>query len=414
MKNSANFGEQQTGEKTLSEKILGLTPEQRTDLPINAPYCCYAAGNLTPISIAIDGPGMPGLLEEAIKWPTSSTEEKAVIPPPIPEGVSGFWNPEQRIFRSRYVKPLAFGQTVYSPKEVTEALSLQDVFDVIHFLQSGKIFAFFDQFRLLAPPSRNDPLIYQVEYNDQIYNTVLVYRGCPYPYEYPFRPSVFRKFSSAHSVANYEQLRRYVHNLVIEYAWILWKLWLKPIEVETIVQQFKLLPWTYMIDVTYDIDVAIGFSLIGANGLPDHIPCIYQMLIMQPDTYSMGAHSIWNKLDFARVTKQKALSFIGFSETMADPNGFVIALTEHVLASKQTGYGWHHLGIENVRQRIQDIQDKVATQPNWLYPSESMERRLFVRNIIDGIRRKCGAFGIASDLQQDILQRLEKLEVEIN
>jgi hypothetical protein len=128
----------------------------------------------------------------------------------------------------------------------------------------------------------------------------------------------------------------------------------------------------------------------------------------------MGAHSVWNKLDFARIAQQKALSFIGFSETMADTNGYVIALTEHVLASKRTGYGWHHLGIENIQERIQIIQDKLATQHNWLYPSEAKEVQSFVNSVIDGIRRKYTSFVLDTDLRQEISQRLEELEAEVN
>ena len=352
------------------------------------------------------------MLEQAIKWSTPGTDEKAVVPPPIPEGVSGFWDPEQRIFRSRYLQPLAFGKTVYSPKEVTTQLSLRDVFDVVHFLRSGKLFAFFDRFGLLIPPSRHDALIYQFEYDDVTYNLSVVYRGCPFPYEYPFRPSAFRRFSAVDT--GFEELKRYVSNLVIESAWITWQVHLKPVDVETIIQQFKILPWTFMVDVTYDLNVAVGFALTHDMEIPDHIPCIYQLLVMQPDTYEIGAHSVWKIPNIARLKQQRALSFIGFSETMADPHGFVISLNEYVLASKRTGYGWHWLGFENVRQTIEEIEEKLRTQRNWLFPPEEKEVHSFVHNVVQGIRRKYTTFELRPDLLKEIDQRLGELEDEMS
>lgn len=195
---------------------------------------------------------------------------------------------------------------------------------------------------------------------------------------------------------------------------MLWQVWLKPIDVETIIQQFKLLPWTYMVDVTYDLNIAVGFSLQHNEQQPDHIPCIYQMLVMQPDTYEWGAHSVWKIPNIARFRQQRALSFIGFSETMADPHGFVISLNEYVLASKKTGYGWHQLGFENVRQTIEEIEEKLRTERSWLFPSEVKEVHSFVHNVVQGIRRKQAEFALHPDLLKEIDQRLGALEEEVS
>jgi hypothetical protein len=228
------------------------------------------------------------------------------------------------------------------------------------------------------------------------------------------RASVFRRFSFA-DAAPYDLLKRFVLNLVTELTWSLYRVALHQTEAESLVQHYKLLPWTYMTDLSYDVNVAKAFACPPPPGKATS-PTLYKIVLLNVDEYALGAGHI-SQLPFKRPAAQKALSLVGLNGLMQDPLGVIVSLSEHI----------HHFGPGSLDalggetfvlggRRFESLWlDDAAyrAMSSLLYPDEPEDTRLLFQTIITKLRAHAPQFGLGTDALGEVLTRLAALEVEL-
>jgi FRG domain-containing protein len=394
----ARFGPQKDGTPSLSEAVLAYGPGELRHMRLPAPVCVNEEGDFEPFFVVVDSPGYPGLLETSIDFSREGTDG---FPAPVPDGLPSWWDSEMRIWRTRYGIKLAQGDVLQPVLSQSNRLKFRDVLDVIHHVGRGIVFPFIDSlvpFRVFTDTSDgSEAEIMKIPSDDdprRSWTLSFMFRGAAYPYEYPLRPSLFRPFLKDGRISDaYLALLRLTLNLVVEFCWLEFGWLPMPWHATTIVQQYKLLPYTGMIDMTKDPRVALWFALQRDASAPDYDPTLYLITVMEPNSYTRGAHYMWN-MDtppymreasrsiprFLRHKAQRAISFAGLGPHMTDPTGLLVSLAEHRLGNPPSLRGLKDLWGDN------DLCAETLAMST-LFPTEPDGVKRMLGAVMAGIRR---------------------------
>ena len=171
----------------------------------------------------------------------------------------------------------------------------------------------------------------------------VLYRGTKYRYAHPLIPSSYREFKNIVEAQEYNRILIFSINLVIEAVFDEFGYLLTHNEAESIIQHYKIIPWTRMIDLTTDVNIAKAFAANLKESNMD--PCLYEVVIWNLDFFDTGGKLI-KKLPLARPDGQSAVAHFGLGFDMSTGNifdkyGFIMAVTEH---SFENGAGWEPFG----------------------------------------------------------------------
>jgi hypothetical protein len=216
-------------------------------------------------------------------------------------------------------------------------------------------------------------------------------------------------------VAPYDIMKRFVLNLVTELTWSLHRVPLFPTDAEALVQHYKLLPWTYVTDLSFDANVAKAFAC-PPPGTTATTPSLYKILLLNIDHYELGAHHI-NRLPFMRPAVQRAVSLVGLNGLMQDPTGVVASLTEHLQHFGPGSFeavGGEAFSLEGRQYESLWLEDSAYREmKQLLYPKEPADTRLLLQTIIANLRAHASEFGLAADALGEVLNRLDELDGEL-
>lgn len=394
-----------------------------------APVCVNEKGEFEPFFVVVDMPGYPGLLETSIDFSREGTDG---FPAPIPDGLPSWWDSEMRIWRTRYGVKFALGDLVQPVLSQDIRLKLRDVADVIHHVARGTPFPFMEAlvpFRVFTDTSDgSEARIISVANPPRSWTLSFMFRGAPYPYEYPLWPSLYRPFMKGLPTSDeiktwdsYLALLRLTLNLVVEFCWLEFGWLPMPWHATTIVQQYKLLPYTGMIDMTKDPRVALWFALQRDASAPDYDPTLYLITVMEPNSYMVGAHYMWN-MDtppymreasrsiprFLRLKAQRAISFGGLGPHMTDPTGLLVSLAEHRLGSPPSLRGLKDLWGD----RTNDLCAE-AIAMSTLFPTEPDGVKRMLGAVMAGIRRFLDVGALEPSLASACRLAVERLEASL-
>ena len=405
---------------TLSEVLLDLPRERSQHLRLDAPLIVNDQAVLVPTTFVVASEDNPllALREETanrllqLSPGERATALRALFPP---QGCVGSWDAQRRLYRTRYMTPSALRPPRIS-RALVEEFDLKDAFDFWACVQRGELCPFNEMTLPARPPDLERPWAFKFTYPDCPfpYSLSVAYRGCHSLYEYPLRASAFRQFTAA-DAAPYDLLKRFVLNLVTELTWSLHRVALHHTETESLVQHYKLLPWTYMTDLSYDVNVAKAFACPPPSGKAT-TPALYKIVLLNVDEYEFGGSHI-SQLPFKRPAVQKAVSLVGLNGVMQDPLGVIVSMTEHT----------HHFGPGSLDalggeafvlggRRFESLWLEDADYraiSSLLYPHEPEDACLLLQTIIAKLRAHVSQFGLGTDALDELLTRLAALEVEL-
>ncbi|MEK7992825.1 MAG: FRG domain-containing protein [Planctomycetota bacterium] len=406
---------------TLSEVLLDLPAERTRKLRLDAPLIVNDQGVVVPTTFVVSSEDNPLLalrertVNRLLELPPSDRKAafRALFPP---EGDVGSWDVRKRLYRTRYMMPSALGPPRIS-RDLAREFDLQDALDFWACVQRGELCPFNEMSLSARPPDLEKPWAFRVEYPGCPfpYSVSVAYRGCHALYEYPLRASAFRRFGQANA-APYDALKRFVLNLVTELTWSLHRVALHQTEAESLVQHYKLLPWTYMTDFSYDINVAKAFACPPPPSQAT-TPTLYKILLLNIDEYELGAGHI-SSLPFRRPASQKAVSLVGLNGLMQDPLGVVVSLTEHIHhfgpgSLEAVGGEGFVLGGQSYDSLWLDDSAYQAVN-GLLFPREPDETCVLFQTIITKLRAHVFRFGLPTDAVAEVVERLAALEVELD
>lgn len=410
--------------ETVSEALLDLDEKEISHLHLNAPILCTSQRILVPVTFITalkegDHIGIrENLLDEIFKSEKSSRAEnlESLFPP---EGSVGFWDVDERIYRTRYMKNSVLDRPRTS-QDLAKKRNWKDPLSYWMDVLKGEIIPFIDTSIELVPPNSENPLAFEFTYpgNSSKWKLSIAFRGCAQFYEYPFRASAFRQFSDGESAQPFDALKKFVQNLIVELAWCRHQIALYPYQSESIVQHYKILPWTYLTDVSYDINIAKAFACSPEPHSKTHTPVLYKVVLLNADYYDIGA-SFLERLPFQRPKSQKAMSLIGLNGTMQDPTGIVVALTEHPFYYDHKGTSWDTFGGSSFAingtsfNSLSLKDDEYQRLQSLLYPQEPEQVKDFFATIIGKTRKAIEHFGLSNSDKQDVLNRFVGLEKEL-
>jgi hypothetical protein len=196
-----------------------------------------------------------------------------------------------------------------------------------------------------------------------------------------------------------------------------------------------------MIDVTHDVNIAKAFASLEASQGP-RTPALYKVALLGIGCFERGAQSLCDPelgprfqlclsekgrpvvlpltdLPFRRPKVQRAASVLGLTADMGDPDGTVVALTEHPFYVTEHGSSWDAFGgpgfalgerrFESVF--LDNVDSKELTR--LLYPSESRTVASMFNLICDKVEQHLASFGLASEDEAAVAARLRGLREEM-
>jgi len=191
-----------------------------------------------------------------------------------------------------------------------------------------------------------------------------------------------------------------------------------PHESESIIQHYKILPWSYMTDVTYDIDVAKAFAASTCRGVPDCTPALYKVTLFNVDYYELGGSMIEN-LPFVRPKAQRAVSLVGMDQFMQDPTGVIVSLTEHPYYHAHEGTSWDDFGGEGFTLGGESFDSPFLSDEEhrkvdeWLYPHEPKDIIAILKTITAKMKLYVDSFSLTASDRESVVRRIEKLDGEL-
>ncbi|WP_327388967.1 hypothetical protein [Streptomyces sp. NBC_01207] len=191
-----------------------------------------------------------------------------------------------------------------------------------------------------------------------------------------------------------------------------------PHESESIIQHYKILPWTYMTDITYDIDVAKAFAASICSGVPDSTPVLYKVALFNVDYYDFGGSMIEN-LPFVRPKVQRAVSLIGMDQFMQDPTGVIVSLTEHPYYCTHTGTSWDNFGGGGFTLDGESFDSPFLNDEEYrkvserLYPCEPEDIVAMLKTITAKVGLHIDSFNLSGSDKETVVRRIEDLDREL-
>jgi hypothetical protein len=211
-------------------------------------------------------------------------------------------------------------------------------------------------------------------------------------------PSRSRSFLTPDQAQTGDRIRAFATNLVIELIADEFGKLLTHNEVESIIQHYKILPWTNMIDLTLDVNVAKAFAALSSD--LEVQPTLYQIVIWNLGLFDTGTELIYD-LPFARPRLQSAVAHFGFgleldTGRIIERYALFAAVTEHPL--EPDGSGWERFGGPSFSIRsvhfpspIMSSDDRVRLE-TLLYPPEPAGSLRVLERIVAVLERNLSAF----------------------
>ena len=315
-----------------------------------------------------------------------------------PYGEIGIWSDHTRTFSSVYDRR-ARQHGIKIPPEVVKRHGITDEASLERVIHDGSIVLLgpttidvtpSGHLNRLATPMLDSP-------ND-IPQINVLYRGTARRHGQPLIPSFYREFQTPDEARKSDRIRRFTINLVLETVADEFERLLTHNEAESIVQHYKILPWSSMIDLTPDVNVAKAFA---ASNRPDTHPNLYQVVVWNPGFFDTGSQLI-DELPFVRPRVQSAVAHFGFGQDSStgivfDRYALIVAITEY--QAEKNGSGWERFGgcsfsIGGVEFSNPFLSDDDYKRLNaHLYPLESDPRALRVLDrIVHALDWNLGTF----------------------
>lgn len=411
--------------ETVSEALLDLSEEEISHLRLDAPLLCTRQRSIVPFEIVVTSEESDsfGIREHVINEIINSDESnlaeklKGFFPP---KGNWGFWDVDERIYRTRYMAKAVFGNPPVH-KELIAKHNLRDTYSYWKKVNNGEIIPFMDTSIDWVSPDLENPYVFEFTYKDNpARQTISVgYRGCTQLYDYPFRASAFRNFTTREEAQPFERIKTFVSNLIVELIWCTNQITVRPNESESIIQHYKILPWTYMTDISYNVNIAKAFACSPEAEKRNKTPVLYKVVLLNVDAFNLGASFIDN-LPFQRPKLQKALSLTGLNVLMQDFIGVIVSLTEHPFFYDYKGTSWDPFGGSTftVSGKLFNSlflkEEEYRALQSLLCPPEPNEIKTLFVTIIGKVRNSINRFGLSPSNKQAILDRLVDLEKELD
>jgi hypothetical protein len=278
---------------TLAEALLDVDLARLDSLRLDAPLIVNDQRHLVPATFVATSEGNPLLslrehvANRLLNLPRDERPAalKSLFPPP---GPVGSWDASRRLYRTRYMMLSALGPPRIS-KDLVRKFDLQDSVDFWKQVQLGDLCPFNEITIPVRPPDLDRPWVFKFTYGDNLfpYTLSVAYRGCDAHYEYPLRASAFRRFNNAADAESYDKLKGFAANLLTELIWSVHRVAIHPTEAESLIQHYKLLPWTYMTDLSYDANIAKAFACPSPSA-EGRTPTLYKVILLKIDDYELG------------------------------------------------------------------------------------------------------------------------------
>jgi hypothetical protein len=337
-----------------------------------------------------------------------------------PLGPSGIWDTNRRFLRTRYNNHVLRNV----PDTLTPSLCKKyDILDIPSFWDSvrkGFLIPCLDRHIDAKDLRANPGHVAQFRFEDHEINVSLGYRGTANIYEYPLQPGMGRLTWTDDSFARYLELLNFVSNLVIELVWNATGQALDRRAAEAVIQHYYLLPWTSMIDVSLDINVAKAFACYSSSVDARIMPTIYQIALLNADFYNEGATGL-HSLPFARPQAQRALSLFDLGRNMEDKHGIVVGISEHVLGPTVSGTTWDDFGgskFDLCGHQYDGIalthDDRERLTRTMFFPSEDSTALAILESITTAGLRVLDRLGLDDALNSRVRDRFSGLRDELN
>lgn len=347
------------------------------------------------------------VLNKLRSWYKKRTLDKWLWPP---SGEMGMWDQENRIFSSVYQEhSRKYGVEI--PSDLAKKYRITDDGSLTRAIHDGAIVLLGSEtidvtpsggLNRLATPTLNCPC--------DIPQLNVLYRGTKSFYKNPLIPSLQREFPDGHEAQNYRRIFDFTINIVLETVADEFGILLTFNEAESIIQHYKILPWTSMIDLTCDVNIAKAFAA-GSRRYDTH-PHLYQVVVWNIGLFDSGAQLI-NELPFERPRAQKAIACFGLGLDMTT-NNFVdkyrllVAVTE--LVAGKDGSGWERYGGQSFSIGDNEFPSPFLTESEsekldkllYYHESETDESRRVINRIVNTIERNMDFF-------QELGKRSEKV-----
>jgi hypothetical protein len=317
---------------------------------------------------------------------------------PLKNGEPGMWDERSRTFSSKFSRS-AEKHGIKIPREVGTRHSITDRDSLERALHSGAIVLLGPVALDASPVGRLNRLHTPMLPSPPDIPTVNVaYRGAALKYAQPLSPSAYREFLDPTEGWKYDRLRSFACNLVMETVADEFGELLTANEAESIVQHYKILPWTLMIDLTLDVNVGKAFAAL--SSCDEASPRLYQVVLWNLGLFDTGA-ILAGRLKFAHPLAQAAVAHFGFAldagKRAFDRYGLLISVTEHILDGDRRG--WEQFGGpgfslngEQFEVPLRGERERVRLE-GLLYPCETDERaRVALARIVAAMNRQLHRF----------------------
>jgi hypothetical protein len=404
---------------TLAEALLDLEDSEIGALRLKGPFVCSPDTRIIhSTELVRSRPENPrAAVRQRYLFATAPVAGYEDLFPP--DGPPGQWHPAERFYRTRYMQRSAVGKP-HVTTSLLEKFGLTDVPSYWKAVSRGDIIPF-NEISLDAVPPTSDrswaiPIAYDgVETRTRI---AIGYRGCSQVYKYPFQPGAFRRPTGDDQAKRFDQFKRFVGNLVTELVWSVWRIALTVNEKESFLQHYYVLPRSYLVDITYDVNIAKAFACAKQADRSTHTPVLYKVALYNIDYYDWGAANI-SELPIARPQIQRAISLLGLDPRMGDQAGVIVALTEHPFFFTHEGTSWNLFGGPKFRVGNREFtgpylnESEYAELNEMLYPGENPDVVALLTTICDKATTALRRFTLFEMDREEITKRFTELKKEL-
>jgi hypothetical protein len=291
----------------------------------------------------------------------------------------GTWDERSRTFSSKFSR-IARQQGITIPPDVVAKHSLTDEASLEKALGNGDIVLLGPTTLDIAPTGPLNRLSTpMLESPPDIPTINVAYRGAAQRHPQPLLPSFYREFRNPVEATKADRIRVFASNLVMETVADEFGDLLTHNEAESVVQHYKILPWTLMIDLSLDLNVAKAFAALSHSA--EKASYLYQVVVWNLGVFDTGVELV-DRLRLARPIVQAAVAQFGFAlddvGRALDRYGLLISVTEHVL--NNDGAGWERFDGNEFSLRGERFEvplreaEQLARVKHLLYPRETDPR----------------------------------------
>jgi hypothetical protein len=337
-----------------------------------------------------------------------------------PSDEFGVWRPDSRTFDSVYERrsrqdEIKIDTDLAMKYGITNTLSMEQAIREGNIVLLGGVGVDVtpsgDLNSLTMPPSLASP--------NGVPQLNVLYRGAAYRYEQPLVPTAYREFLEMDEALNYYEILRFTINLVIEAIHDEFDIFLTHNQAESIIQHYKILPWTRMIDFTSDINIAKAFAARPSSS--NICPHLYQVVVWNLGLFDTGSELI-KELPLARPRIQSALAHFGLGlgsgsnryNYTIDRYALVVAVTEY--KAQIDGFGWERFGGQSFSIGGIEFQGPFMKDSEYeelqslLYPPDSDPKaKRALERIVHTLERNINAFPELGTRVDDVQKSLSEV-----